>query len=58
MTFEISISGSFLKEIKVEASSAKEAEEKGIAEFDKLVGLMPDDYAIDSVISSPDIQTY
>lgn len=52
--FEISLEGVFRKEFHIEAATVSEAEEKAKDLFDKEIGLLPDDYVIDSVTTIPE----
>lgn len=54
MKYKVTVEGNFVKEFAVEAASMSEAERKAKEQFDKDVGLMPEDYVIDSVMTEND----
>ena len=54
MKYEVSLEGSFLTEMIIEAGSQKEAEKKALEQFDSLTGLQREDYSVTSVITIPE----
>ena len=52
--FEVSLQGMFRKEYFINANTMEEAEEQARNLFNKEIGLLPDDYCIDSVTTIPE----
>lgn len=53
MKFDISLEGNFVHDCIIEANSAEEAKEIAVNQFNKNIGLMPEDFVLDLITIKP-----
>lgn len=51
--FNVSLEGTFIVDMEIEAGSYEEAEEKGREQLDRTIGLDQEDYAVTLAMSEP-----
>lgn len=55
MKYEVTLEGTFVTDIMVEAKSEKEAEKKALSELNKKVLLSEDDFFVDTITPIPEV---